>query len=130
MPATHSAGFCVVREENGNALPGGPHPPIPSGCTATLGHLKRDQISLIDQDPNLRKEKLVVVTRLLGRGRGIAAKDRAGLPVTELGTEEREHGRVELFVKGGAVKARRIGADLGYGLRQCGRRGHQKGEVP
>jgi hypothetical protein len=73
--ATHSAEFCLVREENGNALPGGSHPPIPSGCTATLGHLKRDQISLIDQGPNIRKEKLVVVTRLLGRG--IAAKDRA-----------------------------------------------------
>ena len=53
MQATHSAEFCVVREENGNALPGGPHPPIPSGCTATLGHLKRDQISLIDQDNDL-----------------------------------------------------------------------------
>jgi hypothetical protein len=67
--------LCLVREENANALPGGPHPPIPSGCTATLGHLKRDQISLIDQGPNIRKEKLVVVPRLLGRG--IAAKDRA-----------------------------------------------------
>ena len=51
---------------------------------------------------------------------------RAGarcLPVTELGTEERQHIGIELLVEGGVVEARRIRADLGYGPRQGGRTG-------
>jgi hypothetical protein len=44
--------------------------------------------------------------------------------------EEREHIRIELFVEGAAVKARRIRADLGPIPRQCRRTGYQEREVP
>ena len=52
------------------------------------------------------------------------------LQAAELGTEESEHARVELFVKGNAIEARRICGDLGYGLREGERTGYQEGEVP
>lgn len=47
--------------------------------------------------------------------------ERLFVPVTEPGTEERQHIRIELLVEGGAAEARRIRAELRPGLRQCGR---------